>query len=169
MRQGRWERLAPLTGVVFFLLVVAAILVSGGETPDAHAPVREIASYYKDSADQTMVADLLGVIAGVFLVWFAASLRGVIWRAEGGEGRLATLTFAGGVLAAVGAWTVFGIDFAVADASDDVSAAVLKPLVALNNSFFLPLAGGLGLLMVASAFATCIPGPCPWSRAGSRS
>jgi hypothetical protein len=99
------------------------------------------------------VADLLGVIAGLFLGWFAASLRGVIWRAEGGEGRLATLTFAGGVLAAVGAWTVFGIDFAVADASDSVSPVVLKPLVALNNSFFLPLAGGLGLMMVASAFA----------------
>jgi hypothetical protein len=33
----RWSRLAPLTGVLFGIIVVVAIITGGGETPDANA------------------------------------------------------------------------------------------------------------------------------------
>jgi hypothetical protein len=41
----RLSRLAPLTGVVFGALTVAAIF-SGGETPDANASVAKVLTYY---------------------------------------------------------------------------------------------------------------------------
>lgn len=37
MEQGRLERLAPLTGVVFFVLVLAAVFVNSSDTPGLSA------------------------------------------------------------------------------------------------------------------------------------
>lgn len=153
MRESRFERFAPLTGAVFFLVIVIAVIVGNSDTPDVDAPAREIASFYRDNKDSGMSGDGLGVIAGGFLVWFAASLRGAIARVEGGQARLAALTFGGGLLAAAGAWSVFGLDFAVYNAADKASPATLQALHALNDGFFFPLAGGFGLFMLAAGLA----------------
>jgi hypothetical protein len=161
MREGSLERFAPLAGIVFLALIVLAVIVGGGETPDANDTVRTIKSFYADNDDKVMLGDAIGAIAGLFLVWFAASLRRAIYRVEGGDGRLATLTLVGGAAAAMGAWVVFGVDFAVADASDDVGGVVLQSLNALNNGFFLPLAAGWALFMLASGFAIVRTGVLP--------
>jgi hypothetical protein len=150
MEQGRLERLAPLTGVVFFALVLAAVLVNSADTPGVGASGAKIAAYYSDHRDSTRIADFLGVVAGVFAVWFAASLRSAVWRVEGGAGRLASLILAGGVLLAGGAWTVFALDFTIAEASSKVGPGVLLPLNALNENFFFPLAGGYGVFLLAA-------------------
>lgn len=150
MEQGRLERLAPLTGVVFFLLVLAAVFVNSGDTPGLSASAAKVAAYYDDHRDNIRIADFLGVLAGVFAVWFAASLRSAVWRVEGGSGRLASLILAGGTLLAAGAWTVFAMDFTVAEASAKVGPGVLLPLNALNENFFFPLAGGYGVFLLAA-------------------
>src|SRR4051812_21421889 len=169
MQQGSLERFAPLAGIVFLALIVVAIIGGGGETPDAGDSIRTIKSFYAENDDKVMLGDAIGSIAGLFLVWFAASLRRAIYRVEGGDGRLATLVLVGGAAAAMGAWVVFGVDFALADAADDVGGVALQSLNALNNGFFLPLAAGWSLFMLASGFAIVEPARCPGHSAGSPS
>jgi len=161
MQQGSLERFAPLAGIVFLVLIVAAVIFGGGDTPNADDSIRTIKAFYADNDDKVMLGDGIGSISVLFLVWFAASLRRAVFRLEGGDGRLATLILVGGTAAAIGAWVVFGVDFAVADAADDVAGPALVSLNALNNGFFLPLAGGWALFMLASGFAIVRTGALP--------
>lgn len=151
MGQGRFERLAPLTGVVFFVLIVA-LLFLGGETPDNDDSTREVVRYWEENDIEQIVVALVGLISSVFFLWFGASLRSVLWQAEGGTGRLATLSFAGAVLAAAGMMILFGLNFAVAEAAGEAPGGVIHALSSLNNGLFFPFIGGFGVFMLASGF-----------------
>lgn len=149
MGQGRLERFAPLTGVIFFALIVF-LLVFSGETPNVDDPTREVVSYWTENDTKEIVVSIIGLISSVFFLWFAASLRSVLWQAEGGSGRLATLSFAGAVLATAGMMILFGVEFAVAEAADEAPGVVVHSLSALNNGLFFPFIGGFGVFMLAS-------------------
>ena len=58
----RWSRLAPLSGVVFVVLVVASIVLSP-KFPDNTASGTTVLSFYKAHAAQTQIADLLTAVA----------------------------------------------------------------------------------------------------------
>lgn len=150
MEQGRLERLAPLTGVVFFLLIVAALVVNSSSSPDVGDSAQKITGYYTSHRNDIRAGDIIGVFAGLFVLWFAASLRSAIWRVEGGSGRLASLVLAGGILVAGGAWVIFGLDFALADSVTKVPPQAAQTLSVLSNDLFFPLLGGFGVLMLAS-------------------
>lgn len=152
MQQGRLERLAPLSGVVFFVLIVVSIFVNSGSTPDASSSAAKISAYYLAHRSDIQTGDIIIVISAVFLVWFTASLRSAVWQVEGGAGRLASLILAGGILVAGGVWIMLGLDFAIADQikSAHLAPVQVKTLFVLSNDVFFPLLGGFGLLMLAS-------------------
>jgi hypothetical protein len=150
MQQGRLERLAPLSGVVFFVLIIAAIVVNSSSSPDLSAPALKITAYFRQNQNTIRAGDIIIVISAVFLVWFAASLRSAVWQLEGGAGRLASLILAGGILVAAGAWILLSIDFAIADQVKNLSPQSVKTLYALSNDLIFPLLGGFGVLMLAS-------------------
>jgi hypothetical protein len=152
MQQGRFERLAPLSGVVFFVLIVVAIFVNSGSTPDVSSSAGKISAYYLAHRSDIQAGDIIIVISAVFLVWFTASLRSAVWQVEVGAGRLASLILAGGILVAGGVWVMLGLDFAIADQikSAHLAPAQVKTLFVLSNDVFFPLLGGFGLLMLAS-------------------
>lgn len=152
MQQGRLERLAPLSGVVFFVLIVVAIFVNNSSSPDVSSSGLKIAAYYRAHQDGIRAGDIIIVISAVFLVWFTASLRSAVWQVEGGAGRLASLVLAGGILVAAGVWIMLGLDFAIADQvkSAHLTPVMVKTLFVFSNDVFFPLLGGFGLLMLAS-------------------
>jgi hypothetical protein len=152
------QRFAPLTGVAFVVLVVLAILI-GGETPDNNDSRQTIVNFWKDHQDSQIWSDLIGAWATVFFVWFAATIRSALRPLEAGPARLSTLSFGGAVIGAVGLLSSLSINFATADAVDDVPAGVIQTLTILGNGFFLPIAAGfaifflaVGVLAVRSAF-----------------
>jgi hypothetical protein len=148
----RLERLAPLTGAVFVVLVVVAFAV-GGETPDNDDSTAEIVAFWReDDAQQVVTAYLIG-IAALLLVWFGGSLRRTISRAEGGDGRLAAIAFAGSVIASVGILLFGSLTFAAATLADEVPPEVIHTISALNNVLFFPLTGGAALMLLASGLA----------------
>lgn len=149
MGQGRFERLAPLTGFVFFLIILGLLLLSG-DTPDTDDPAAEVLSFWRENDTEQMVVAAIGALSGVFLLWFGASLRSALSEAEGGSGRLAALAFAGAILATSGLLILFGLNFAVAESADDSPASVVQALSALNNSMFFPFIGGFGVFALAS-------------------
>lgn len=93
--QSRTEQLAPLTGVAFFVLLLAgALLINNYEYLP---PASELQGFFTDNATRLQVAGYLGVASAAFLIWFAGSVRHSLRPHEGGTGRLSAVAFGGGV------------------------------------------------------------------------
>ena len=61
MTQQRWHALAPLAGVGFVALAVAAFIISG-ETPDTEDSPLKILKFYRDNDSEQ-------IWASAFLAW----------------------------------------------------------------------------------------------------
>lgn len=149
MEQKGWHRHAPLTGVLFVVLVVAAFIV-GGETPDLEDSPLKILKFYNDNDSEQMFAAALLAWGSVAFLFFLGVLRSVLQAAEGGVARLANVAFGGGILLALGMLAFAGFTFTLADAADHLTPAAAQALNALNTDFFFPLAAGLGALMIST-------------------
>ena len=160
MKSRTLERLAPLAGVLFLALAVAAFLLPG-EAPGADESTAEVVEFWTDKDTENVISAILGALAGVALVWFGGSLRDAIARAEGGTGRLAALTFAGTVIAGVGLMTNSAIQFAAAESAGEVPDEVTQALAVLWLGFFFPLSGGFALMVLASGLAALRTGVLP--------
>jgi hypothetical protein len=149
MREHRLARYAPLAGVVFVALIVLAVII-GGETPSNGDSALKIARYWKDHDTEQIWTSVIGAWATVFFVWFAATLRSTLRKAEEGTGRVSAACFGGAIVGATGFLTMLGINFAIADGADDLSAPALKTLTVFSNGFFLPLAVGFAVFFLAA-------------------
>ena len=155
MTRSNLERYAPLTGIVFVVLVVIAAIV-GGETPDTGDSTASVVSWWQDNDTAQIWANAIGGWSTIFLVWFGGSLRTALRRTEGEPGRLSLVSFGGIVLMAAGLLAFASFGFAAADVADDVpdvAPAVIQTLSILSTDFFLLVAGGTGLFMIATGVA----------------
>ena len=98
MADSNWERFAPLTGVVFVVLLVAGVVVINNY--DYLPPAGEIESFYEDNSTMISVGAFLALLSVFFFLWFLGSVRSTLRIAEGGTGRLSAVAFGGGVAAA---------------------------------------------------------------------
>jgi hypothetical protein len=98
MSDSRWERWAPVAGIVFVVLFVAGTSLNNLPSTDEHTTT--IANYYNDKSNraQIIIGSYLLVLAGVFFFWFLASLRVKLLAAEGAPGRLTSIVFGGGLV-----------------------------------------------------------------------
>jgi hypothetical protein len=152
LTEQRWPALAPLTGIVFVILVVIAFIV-GGETPDVNDSPQKVLDFYKNNdSEQVWAAALLGW-ATVFYFFFLGVLRSVLRSVEGAIGRLSAVAFGGGLVLGVGMLAFAGFTFALGDAADDLTPDAAQALHVLNSDFFFPVAAGLGTLMLATGIA----------------
>jgi hypothetical protein len=160
MSNSRWERFAPLTGVVFFVLLAISIALSS-DTPDTDDSTADTVSYWSAHDSRLIAAGILGTFAVIFFIWFAGSLRSVLLRAEGGDGRLSTIAFAGmltiGISGAIGS----ALEFTAADTVNDVPATVTQTLSVLNEDFFFPFLAGIALFMFATGICVLRHGGLP--------
>lgn len=116
MPMSRWERLAPLTGIVFLVLgLVANLVIYPGSAPDFVDEPSKIVAFYEDDTSAIMTTDVINLISAFFLLWFLGSLRSALRRAEGGDGRVSAIAFAGGTA---------GVALLLASASADLVAAL---------------------------------------------
>jgi hypothetical protein len=147
------KQLLPLSGVVAVLLIIAAFVV-GGETPDADASLSEVVSYYSDhDTDLQISAALLGLGAFFFLVFTTAI--GTLLRSVRGEGSAAaTLSFAGGIVFAVGLTIFAGLGFTAADVIGDVAPSNVQTLNSLGSDMFFTVAVGTAAFMLGTGIAT---------------
>jgi hypothetical protein len=154
MSAGRWERLAPLTGVIFVVLVLVAFIPLGGDTPGSHASTQKVADFYSKHTHREALAAYALALSVPLLVFFTSSVHRAL-RTAGGRGRLATAAFGGGLLSAVGFAVAAAIHFALADAADKTSSVgATQPLNVLDNDSFIPFVAGLGILLLGSGIAT---------------
>ena len=91
-----------LVGIAPLLLGLAGLIVLEGpaDRPELNQPPAVILSYFGEQ-DTVILGSFLLMLAAVAFIWFAGSLRVVLRRKEGGEGRLSAIAFGGGVAAGV--------------------------------------------------------------------
>src|SRR5512132_1177275 len=126
-----------LAGIAPLLLGLAGLIVLEGpaDRPELNQPPAVILSYFGEQ-DAVVLGSFLLMLAAVAFIWFAGSLRAVLRRKEGGEGRL--IAIGGGVVAGVFmlAWpavNLFGALFA-----EQLTAAQAQTFYLFGDVFLYP-------------------------------
>ena len=94
--QSRLERWAPLTGIGFVVLWIVGFFVAVTDSPDFAAKPAENLKYYVDDKSSIIAGVIVSLIGLLFLLWFVGSIRPRSLKAEGGDGRVSAIGFAGG-------------------------------------------------------------------------
>jgi hypothetical protein len=95
----RHARYAAATGVLFVSLVVLGFVVQP-KPPSSDASAAEVLEYVVDHDNALHIVQLIFGAAMFFFIWFIGALRSLLASAEGGQGRLATTAYGGGLIAA---------------------------------------------------------------------
>lgn len=154
------ERLAPLTGVLFTLLMLAWFFLVG-ETPDTSDTVGDVVRFWDDHSSRGIAGAICGAIGGAALLWFGGSLRAALRRGEGGVGRLSAVAFAGIIVMAVGLLLFAALEFTLADTVGDVPPGITQTLSVMDSDMFFPLAIGVLTMLLASALVILRTGVLP--------
>jgi hypothetical protein len=162
MSNNRW--VAPLMGVIFVGLMVAAFILTGDANDKANATNKtaaQVVSYYKDHKDAQMVASFLFGLAAVFLLFFVSWIRDLL-RTDDGSGRiLRTAALGGGIVLAAGLGVAATIHLALVDTVDDIDPVAVQAVNAIDYDFFLPMVAGLITLLMATSIAVIRSGVLP--------
>jgi hypothetical protein len=160
MNQSRWERLAPLTGVISVAVIVAVFAI-GGSTPEPEDGVAKVQAFYATHHDKHATLAFILAIAVPFLLFFVSSLRNDLRRA-GGTGQLANAAFAGGVVAAVGFAILASVHLALAESAAHVrTLGTTQTLNVLDGNDFIAAAAGVGVLVFAAGASVIRHGGLP--------
>lgn len=150
----RHARYGAAAGILFVVFVIAGFFVQP-KPPAADAPAKEVFEYVVDNQSTLHVVQILFAIAALLFLWFIGTLRAVLGRAEGGEARLATIGFGGGLIAvatlAVGLGLAATAALHPSDNGEDITRALidgslLVPAVGAPAAFVFFAANGLSIL-----------------------
>src|SRR5919109_850799 len=151
MLSGSWARYAPLSGVLFVVLIVVSFLVSGFDSVGTDDSTQEVVDFWSDNDGQQIASALIGALAMVPFLWFLGVLRSTLRLAEGGTGRLSATAYAGGIVIVGFSLVNSALQFAVADSVGDVPPVVTQSMSVLYNDFFLGFPVGFITLLIATA------------------
>lgn len=120
------KKLAPLTGVLFFALLLASALVGSNSLKASSSPAKVLA-YYQAHKDRIAASGVLTVLAVVVGVIFYGQLRDYLRRHESSRGWTAT-AFGGAVLFAGSGGLSAGTSFSLSDSPNHLSAGAAQVL-----------------------------------------
>jgi hypothetical protein len=149
---SKWERWAPLSGALAVPFWVVGVILVSTKAEGSKGP-KILASYHQHS-DGILLAGLLWSIGVLLFIWFLASLRSHYLAAEGGSGRLTSLAYGGGLVAATMGLLIPGPDEVGALNKDDIDASGAAVLHHLGDAFFIGAEYTLSVLFFASAILT---------------
>jgi hypothetical protein len=148
----RWERYAPLTGVVAVVLwIVGTFLLEKDDRPDG----KDTAAFVRwvEANDTSILAGAIIFGFGVlFFLWMLGSLRAALFAAEGGTGRLATLAFASGVAVSISLMFTYLPHAQAAFDHANTSDTAIEALVRVGDAFF----GGAALFSIPMLAASAL-------------
>lgn len=140
MYGSRWERLAPLAGTVFALLLLAGMLLLDLDDLAGDTTRAAVISTYSDGGTEWRkeIGATLAGFAIFFRLVFLGRLRAAVRRAEGGPGTFSSVAFAGGVVFAALIGVSVALDTAVVSTvgffeNYEVDADTPLMLVSLSN------------------------------------
>jgi hypothetical protein len=166
-RLGRWERYAPLTGVLAVALWLIGVLTLelGAGRPDENANAEAIASYFEENAGTILGGSFLFMVGCGFFVWFLGSLRARTQAAEDRFGWLAGSVIGTGVLLAAMATAALAPQAAAALSADDsdrtLSPGVAETLWEAGDGFFVAAIAALAVFFLVTAVAILVTRALP--------
>jgi hypothetical protein len=135
----RWSQRAPLTGVLFAMLVAASVVANSSYTPKTSASAAKVVSFYTEHHSAVETSGILIAFAYLVLVLYAGALRAYLRRTAESLG---TLVLAGGILMAAGGLLCAGIEYGLAYNLHNLSPEAAKTLNFISTELFLPVQAG---------------------------
>jgi hypothetical protein len=149
MDWARWERFAPLTGIVAVVLWVAGVIIESSTDYSEKDTPEEVLAVFQADANTLIAAGIVFAFGVVFFIWFLGSLRAALHLAEGGVGRLTSIAYGSGLLAALCLLLQVAPTVQGALDKDDLSADAAQSLQSMAESFF----GGAEFTLLAMFLA----------------
>ena len=146
---SKWERWAPLAGVLAVPFWVAGVIFVSAKAKGSKGP--EILASYQQHSDGILVGALLWSIGVLLFIWFLGSLRSLLLAAEGSDGRLANLAYGGGLVASAIALLIPAVDEVGALNKNDIDASGASVLHHFSDAFFVATEYALPILFFATA------------------
>lgn len=148
-------RFAPLTGIVFVVLLVIGFIPVGGETPDLEDPASKVTSFYADHQGKEIAAVIIVALAALFLALFAVALRDYLRRGDPDSDFWPTVALVGGVIAVTGLLVAVGTHLALVDGGDKkIDPAAMVAINAIDNDNFFAFSIPIGIMLLGAACAT---------------
>lgn len=154
----RWNRLAPLLGVAFLILLAVSFAI-GGTEPQGGASAARVLAWYGAHRARVQAAAYLMVVAVAVALFFYGHLRDRL--ADGSPG-LAATAFGGVILFAVSGTIGAGVQLALAEHASRLgpgAALALSELFLYGN--WIALNAGATVLLLASGIAILRGGRLP--------
>lgn len=156
----RWERIAPLAGVVAVVLWAVGTALVVTDRPNGASP-EEALAYYQDNGGRILVGSWLFMLGGFVFFWFLGSLRARLAAVEGANRRLTTIATAGGIAATLGLLLVPAGDATVAFRNDDLVASTADAFLYVGDAFFGAAEIALAALTAATGLLALRTGVLP--------
>jgi hypothetical protein len=160
MQHDRFQRYLPLTGALAGLALAAGVLLTRDELSGDDPTTQAIAAWYGSHSTVTTIAGLVcAPLFALFLLFFTASLRGLLRSGEAEESVYSTVVAAAAPLVAFAILLMSWIDVAANSAVDHGHDDIAQTLYAVGQYAWLPwgaptaallLAAGLGGLRTAT-------------------
>jgi hypothetical protein len=154
MENDRLARYGAATGIIFVILIVVGF---GGlvlpNIPHTDASAQEWASYFTDHQNRIQTGVTVLGVGLFFFIWSLGSLRGVLAAAEGGNARLASIAYGGGLVSAAFLVVGAGAIAAAAFRPQEVDPNLTRALNDIGTLVGAPASGAFTALFAATAVA----------------
>jgi hypothetical protein len=144
-----WARNGAIAGVAAVVFWVVGFLIVGNTTN--HDEAVKILAAYKAHDDKILIGTVIFLLGVICFFFFLGALRSRLLAAEGGEGGLTAVAFAGGVATAVMLALAPATDAAGALNQDHLDLSGANAMHKLGDAFFLGAEYLLPVLLFATA------------------
>jgi hypothetical protein len=93
------ERWNAASGYIVIVLGIAGAAFERG-SPPLTAPIEEVVAFWSKYQRELLAQSVMFVLSAAAYLWFFASLRSALMRAEGGTGTVSTVAFGAGIVSA---------------------------------------------------------------------
>jgi hypothetical protein len=151
------KRLAPLSGVVFFVIAVVAVF-SSKTSPNAGSGGAKVIAFYTAHSSGQKFSDIAFVVAFALFLLFAGAVYSAL-RAESGGAATTALVGAGVMTAGFGFLSV--VDYTLASHPAQLTVATAQVLNNLDNGGYPMAAAGALVFGLGIGFAILNSSPLP--------
>jgi hypothetical protein len=156
--ERRWERYAPLAGVLAVILwVISVFVIESADSPDEDAGGEAIAAYFESEGGTILAGSFIFMVGTAVFIWFLGSLRARLFWAEGGPRRVTAIVFGSGLVVAAMSMGLMAPQAAGGLMAEETDAAIdpgaAQALDALGDGFFVAAEATVFVFFLAVALA----------------
>ena len=143
-------RLLLLTGPLFTLVFLVAVLFVEGNTPGEKSSGEKVVAYYDSHQGSSLVGVFAGPAMAALLVLFFSQLRSLSRDGSSDAGPGPTVMVGGAILWAAGLLLGSTLELALVSSADHDQDAVAQTLNVLNAASWLPFIGGIAVTLIGA-------------------